>query len=325
MKKKTSILLLIIVGLFTLTGCEKVPKIENGKDAVVTLNGDDISVDDLYNEMKSKYALSVLLDMTDTQILNDKYEDTKEQKESIEAQIKSWVSQFGDEQTFLQQTQASWGISTMDGVRDYLKLQYKKQLAVEDYAKDMVSKDEINKYYDEKIFGDISAKHILIKPVVNDNMSESEKTAAEEEALKKAKEVITKLKNGEEFDNLAKEYSDDESNKDKGGLLSDFVHGTMVTEFEEAAVKLENGTYTTEPVKTAYGYHIIYKVSQKEKPELKTVKDDIIEDIAKEKMSTDANISIDALEQLRKDYKVEIQDDTLKTQYENYLRNAKNN
>ena len=154
-------------------------------------------------------------------------------------------------------------------------------------------------------------------------MTDEEKTAAEEEALKKAKEIITKLKNGEDFDELAKENSDDEATAAEGGTLDPFTHGNMPEEFEEAAKNLEDGAYTTEPVKTEYGYHIILKVSQKDKPELKTVKDDIIEEIADDKMAEDATLQITALEKLREKYNVEIQDDSLKTQYENYLVNAK--
>ena len=319
------LLISMLVVLLCVTGCGKIPKLENGQDAVVTLKGKDISVDSLYGEMKDRYALSVLLDMMDEQILNDKYEDTDEQKENIEAQISAWISQFGDENTLLQQTNSAWGISTMDGLKDYLKLQYKRNLAVEDYAKEIVSEDEINKFYDEKIFGDITAKHILIKPETKDNMTDDEKKAAEEEALKQAKEIITKLKNGEDFDELAKNNSDDEATASKGGKLDKFTHGTMKEEFEEAAKNLEVGKYTTEPVKTTYGYHIILKVSQEDKPELKVVKDDIIEEIAEDKVNEDSTLQITALEELRKDYKVEIQDKTLKSQYETYLTNAKAN
>lgn len=319
------LLISMLVVLLCVTGCGKVPKLENGQDAVVTLKGKDISVDSLYGEMKDRYALSVLLDMLDKQILNDKYKDTDEQKENIEAQISSWISQFGDENKLLQQTNSAWGISTMDGLKDYLKLQYKRNLAVEDYTKEIVSEDEINKFYDEKIFGDITAKHILIKPETKDDMTDDEKKAAEEEALKKAKEIITKLKNGEDFEELAKNNSDDEATASKGGKLDKFTHGTMTEEFEEAAKNLEVGKYTTEPVKTTYGYHIILKVKQEDKPKLKVVKDDIIEEIAKDKLNEDSTLQITALEELRKDYKVEIQDKTLKSQYETYLTNAKTN
>lgn len=328
MKKNTIKLMGTTVALMLLvTGCGKVPKLENGQDAVITLNGENISVDTLYSEMKEKYALGVLLDLMDDQILNKEYKDTEESKTEVQDQIDLLLQQYGQgsEQKLLEQTYSAWGIDNMEDLKSYLTLQYKRNKAIEDYAKSIVKDDEINKFYEEKIFGDITAKHILISPEVGTNSTDAEKKTAEEEALKIANEVISKLKNGEDWDTLAKEYSDDESNKDNGGKLNAFTYGDMVTEFEEAAKKLENGKYTTTPVKTTYGYHIIYKESQKKKPELKTVKDDIIEEIANNKLSEDASLQITALEELRKEYKVEIQDDTLKNQYETYLENAKEN
>lgn len=311
--------------LLVATGCGKVPKLENGQDAVVTLNGENISVDTLYKEMKDKFALSVILDLMDTEILNQKYKDTDESKKEVQDQIDLMLAQYGQgsEATLLQQTYSAWGIDTMEGLKDYLTLSYKRNKAIEDYAKSLVTEDEINKFYEEKIFGDISAKHILISPEVKDGATDAEKTAAEADALKIANEVITKLKNGEDFSELAKEYSDDETNASNGGQLSDFVYGEMVKEFEEAAKNLEKGKYTTTPVKTTYGYHIIYKVDQKDKPELKTVKEDITEEIATNKLNDDATLQITALEELRKEYKVSIEDDKLKDQYENYLKNIK--
>lgn len=311
--------------LLVVTGCGKVPKLENGQDAVVTLNGENISVDTLYNEMKDKYALSVLLDLIDTEILNKEYKDTDESKEEIQEQIDLMIEQYGngDEATLLQATYNAWGIDNMDDLRDYLTLSDKRNKAIEDYAKSIVTDDEINKFYEEKIFGDISAKHILITPDTDSDATDAEQTAAEEEALKQANEIISKLKNGENFDTLAKEYSDDESTASNGGLLSDFVYGDMVEEFEEAAKNLEVGNYTTTAVKTTYGYHIIYKVSQKDKPELKTVKDDIIEEIANEKLNNDATLQVTALEELRKEYDVNIEDDRLKDQYKSYIEYLK--
>ena len=319
------LLISILIVLVCVTGCGKVPKLENGQDAAVTLKNTDISIDSLYEKMKDKYALSVLLDMVDTEILNKEYKDSDEQKENIEAQITAWIAQFGNEASLLQQTRSAWGIQTMEELKEYLKLQYKRNLAVEDYAKKSVTEDEIEKFYKEEIFGDITARHILIKPKTTTDMTPEEQTAKEEEALKTAKEIITKLKNGESFEQLAKDNSDDESSASKGGLLDEFTHGTMTKEFEKAAKNLEVGKYTTEPIKTTYGYHIILKVNQKDKPELKVVKDDIIDEIAQDKLSKDTSLQIIALEKLRKEYKINIQDKNLKTQYENYLTNAKAN
>lgn len=322
--KKKKILICFMIVTFLATGCGKVAQLENGQDAVVTLSSGDISVDKLYEEMKDKYALNVLIEMMDRDVLNKEYgkDWSDEEKDQIEGQISTWLESFGSEQALLSQTQGYFGVSTMEGLRDYLSLQYRRNKAVEDYTKETITDKEIKEYYDKEVFGDIKASHILIEAEVTDEMTTAEKTAAEEEALKKAKEVITKLKNGEKFEDLAKKYSSDDSNKDNGGDLGYFSYGKMEKAFEEAALKLKNGEYTKEPVKTSYGYHIILRVDQKEKTDLDSIKSDIVDTLTDKKLSEDSTLQITALKELRKEYKMDIQDKELKTQYDNYIENA---
>ena len=160
MKKKLLASMLIV--LFLATGCGKVPTLKNGEEVVVSIEGKDISIDSLYKEMKDRYALSVLLDMIDEKILNDKYEDDEELKETVQSQMETWVQIYGqgDEAKLLQQTASAFGVTTMDGLREYLTVQYKRNLAVEDYAKSIITDEEIQKFYDEKIFGEIGRAHV---------------------------------------------------------------------------------------------------------------------------------------------------------------------
>ncbi len=72
----------------------------------------------------------------------------------------------------------------------------------------------------------------------------------------KANEVLAKVKAGEDFAQLAAEYSADVSNAKSGGALGWFGKGLMVPEFEAAAFALKAGE-TSELVKTQFGYHII--------------------------------------------------------------------
>lgn len=115
----------------------------------------------------------------------------------------------------------------------------------------------------------LQARHILIQPqmpAINPDQSVSAeerqkmfaeaRAKAEEEAKAKAQKVYEEIKAGKDFAEAAKEYSDDRSNKDKGGDLGAFARGMMVPEFEQAAFALQPGEIS-EPVKTPYGWHII--------------------------------------------------------------------
>ena len=326
MKKKILVSLLIL-GL--VAGCGKVPKLANGEEAVVSFDKAEngISATELYNKIKKNYALSSLIDMIDSKILLEKYSNKKDDaKKYVDEQLTSVKNYYVDdngkynEESLLNTLKTYYGISTIDEFKTMLELSYYRDLAITDYAKENVTDKQIKKYYDEETVGDISAKHILISPKTKDDMTDEEKKKAEEEALKTAKEVISKLNKGEKFDDLAKKYSDDESNKDKGGDLGYFNKGAMVAEFEEAAYKLKLNKYTTEPVKTKFGYHIILKTGEKEKAKLEDVKDSIINKLAEEVMS-DKTFAINAMVEIRKNSGMKIEDDELAKQYSTYISN----
>ena len=327
MKKK----LLICLDVLGLTsGCGKVSTLPNGNDSLVSVSNTNlgISAGDLYSEVKGT-ALSKLIDMIDTKILLDKYPDkssdadkyVNEQYDLIKTNFKDDNGKF-DEKSLKEQIYALYGITDIDKFKDIIRLNYYRTEAVNDYAKKSVTDKQIQKYYDENVYGDISCKHILITPAVTDNMSDEDKTKADKEALQKAKDIIKKLKNGESFDDLAKEYSDDTSNKDKGGDLGYFNTGDMLEEFEKAAFALKKGKYTTTPVKTKYGYHIILKTDEKEKPSLEDKKEEIIKTLASEAKSNDTALSINALVELRKEYGMNIEDDEMSKLYSTYISNS---
>ncbi|TAM59257.1 peptidylprolyl isomerase [bacterium] len=74
--------------------------------------------------------------------------------------------------------------------------------------------------------------------------------------LKTAQVVEQKLKQGQKFEDLAKEYSTDPGSKDKGGELGWFGKGQMVPAFQDAAFSLPIGQ-TSQPVKSPFGFHVI--------------------------------------------------------------------
>lgn len=79
--------------------------------------------------------------------------------------------------------------------------------------------------------------------------------------------VIERLNNGEDFAVLAKELSTDTGSAQNGGDLGWFGSGAMVAEFEAAAFALENpGDYTTTPVGSDFGFHIIQLIAKQDRP-----------------------------------------------------------
>jgi len=126
----------------------------------------------------------------------------------------------------------------------------------------------------------IKAAHILVK---------EEKTA---------KKVLKKIKKGGDFAALAKEYSQDPSNKDKGGDLGWFPRERMVKEFSDKAFSMKPGEIS-DPVKTRFGYHIIKLEERRDFQPYDEVKDRIKADLTR-------NLRKDYVEELKKEAKIEI-------------------
>ena len=308
------ILLIVLIIVST-----KNTKTSNGKDIVAKVNGKTITADELYSELKKQNGQTVTINLIDEYILDKEYKTTDEMKESAKATIENYKKTYGDNyESFLSYN----GISDDAELKTLLIKNSKLTLVTEDYIKETLTDKEMKNYYEEKIVGDISAKHILIGYEENSDLSEDENKAKKNEAKAKAEEVIKKLDAGEDFAKLAKEYSTDKGTKDNGGDLGYFNTGDMVEAFEKAAYALDINKYTKEPVETEYGYHVILKTGQKDKPSYEKSKNTIKEKLVEEKKNNDTTISAKAMDALRKKYKLNIKDKRVKKDYNTYIKNA---
>ena len=326
MKKNIKFILFLAL-IVLLTGCKNESTPTDGDKNVVSLSKLEysITVDDLYQTLKDRYGTNYIIQEIDNKILNNEYKTDDEAKEYAENQIKIYKMMYNNSDSELLAALQEAGYSTIDEFKEVLIISYKRKLATKDYEKTLIKDSEIQKYYDENVYGDITISHILIKLDITDTMTDEEKEEVQKAVDDKIKEIYEKLDGGADFAEIAKEYSDDTATKNDGGKVGTFSKEEMIDkfneEFETAATNLKVGNYTKKTVKSSYGYHIIYKNEQKEKPALDEVKETIIDKLVDDKLEEDTKAEYKAMIKLREDYGLEFNDDDISRQYDT----AKNN
>lgn len=237
-------------------------------DTIAMVAGEKIPKDAYKDEMSFYSAMLasqqqlkpsiVNMMIQDKLISNDMEENNiKVDDKEINEKFLQYIQQFGGEEKFDKMLD-DYNMSS-DKFKETIKKDqiYQKHRAWFE-ENNPVSDDDLKKYFDENKDNliQVKASHILVK---------DEQTA---------NEVKEKLNNGEDFAELAKEYSKDTANAAKGGDLGYFNKSQMVKEFSDKAFSMQEGE-VSDPVKTSYGYHII-KVEDK-----KDSVDDLKEEISK--------------------------------------------
>ena len=316
MKRAKILIATLCLGLL-LTGCGKIPTLKNGEEVIASMKGKDFSVENLYSAMKEQGGYQVLINMIDDYIISKEVPDDKEAIAYADTQIEAFKAQVESYGQDYLTTLTSYGFKDESEFKDYYILNYKSNLVMENYLKKNIKDKEIEKYYKDNIYGEMTVRHILIDPKTTSDMTTEEVSKAETTAYNKAEEIIAKLKDGKDFAALAKEFSADSGTASEGGLYSNFVKGDgTVDEFWNASALLKDGEYTAKPVKTQFGFHIILRVKQNAKPKLEAVKEDVLSSIVEDMLKKDTTLKTKTWTNIRKDYELNIVDSDIKKLYE---------
>lgn len=141
--------------------------------------------------------------------------------------------------------------------------------------------------------GEILTAHIMIK--LSKEMSEKDK----EDAKTKINELYAKLKAGEKFEDIARQFSDDKPSAEKGGQLQWFGSSRMPIEFEKAAFALQNNNDYSQPFTTNYGWHIVKRLDKKELASFESMKGEIKQRINKDSRTQAGRASL--IEKIKKE------------------------
>ncbi|MCC2530626.1 peptidylprolyl isomerase [Bacillus velezensis] len=270
--KKIAIAAITATSVLALSACSS-----GDNDVIAKTDAGNVTKGELYTNMKKTAGASVLTQLVQEKVLAKKY---KVSDKEIDTKLKEYKTQLGDQYSALKQQYGE----------DYLKDQVKYELLAQKAAKDniKVTDSDTKEYYDG-LKGKIRASHILVAD------------------KKTADEVEKKLKKGEKFETLAKEYSTDTS-KDNGGDLGWFDKKSMDETFSKAAFGLKVGQ-VSDPVKTKFGYHIIKKTEERGKYD--DMKKELKEEVLKQKLNDNSAVQA-AIQKVMKKADVKVEDKDLK-------------
>lgn len=247
---------------------EKLPMLDPDKNAVlIAANSFSITAGTMIRELHSNYGsqaqqlkqmsadrirqiiVSSAKDLGEKKLLLEAAREagTQATPAEVDSMLKIQYNHAGGEAKFRQNLERN-GVS-MEVVRNQLM----EGLVIQNYldeklaARASVSEEEVQEEYGKD--KSASVRHILFS---TQGKSDSAKAAEKAEAEK----VLEMAKSGEDFPELAREYSDDPGSKSKGGLYEDFGRGRMVPPFDSTAFSIPEGSIS-DLVKTRFGYHII--------------------------------------------------------------------
>ncbi len=271
--KKFLVAMLAMV-MIVATGCQQKPKdavAKVGKEYIYQKDVDKVLEDykkyygeDIFNKNteQGKEAMKQIqpkiIDMlVNEKIVNKLIKDKKIEvtDKEIQAEVDKLKKQLGGDDKFKAQLEKEK--MTEQTLKEQIKKQLENQKLSQDFEKnfqptDQEIKDQFNK--DKKNYTQYNADHILFSG--KDKKGKELPQAELKKKLDLANKTYEEVKDGKNFNEVAKAKSEDPSAAQNSGKLGDFLSSTMVAEFSDALSKMKVGE-VSKPVKTEFGYHII--------------------------------------------------------------------
>ncbi|WP_203642134.1 peptidylprolyl isomerase PrsA [Levilactobacillus andaensis] len=294
--KKWFIALAGVLLTFTLAGC--------GSKTVATTNGGKITESAYYSSLKgTSSGKQVLQQMILNKVLEKEY-GSKVKKSAVTKQFNQYKAQYG--------SSFSSVLAQSGMTQSSLKTEIRSNLLLKEAVKDNVTvtdaqlKKQFKSYEPE-----VTVAHILVskKSTANTVISDLKSTK---------KSNLTS-----EFTKLAKKYSTDTATKNKGGKLSAFdsTDTSLDATFKKAAFKLSTDEFTTTPVKTQYGYHVILMLKNPGKGTMNQHKAELKKQVLDNDMN-DSTVLHNVVAKVLKKGNVSIKDSDLKNILSDYLSSS---
>jgi peptidyl-prolyl cis-trans isomerase SurA len=132
--------------------------------------------------------------------------------------------------------------------------------------------------------GEVTVAHIMIlKPA---SVSDKPSPNSEDKAKVTIEDIYKKIQQGESFESLAQQFSEDKSSATKGGVLQRFGSGQLSSEaFENVAFSLQNANEISTPFQSQFGWHIVKLIEKHTLRTLADMKSELEEKVKKDERS----------------------------------------
>lgn len=228
---------------------------------------------------------------------------------SLPDQARDFYSQPENRRHFLDQLIQMWVMSAeartkgtdKDGKLKAMTEFYGNNLVAREYMRQIqegskVTDETISTFYENNPadFTQVKLSHILILNSDNPNVRNEKIEGAlpRDEAMKRIEEVKTKMRDGADFEDLAKKYSQDPGSAAKGGDLGYIQKGQLAGEVEKAAFALQAGAYS-DIIESPFGFHILH-VTETKVSQLDQVRDQIRQRLNSEQTKTEIDARVKA-------------------------------
>lgn len=288
-------------------------KLMHGDETIATVDGEAVTTETLYKNLKQAYGLQFMMNEIDRVILDDMYELTEKEEKDVKDEAEYYIEYYttlgyiSSTEEFLEDN----GFDNYEEFLDDIRINHKYNKYLYDYLEAKLEKGAVQKYYDEnkESIETYDSEHILVR--ISD-------TVTDEQALALVNEIITKLNEGKSFSEVVEEYGDQIVHEELGyqGKTAS-LEQTYIDEL----VALKDGEYSKTPIKTSYGYHIVHKIATSTFEDLRGT---IIETLSEDLLTEDPNITDKAFVELREEKNLVIYDEELKATYEEYHDNLYN-
>lgn len=295
----------LLVGIImAIAWPDRIAKLSNGEEEIVSIGEKSITANDLYDELKKGGSLDATINLVDQFILTDKYDLDEEAKKYAKEQSVKIYNQFEQYYGFSKvEFLENNNFEDEDAFLEYLYYDYYYQRYYNDYTKDLITDDDINDFYKDDVFGD--------KKVVLFSSSDDEKML---------ENIRSALKKGTSISSIKKKYSNATVNE----LTLTYKDYADYSESLWTKVKtLEKKEYSDVVDDNILGKVVVYISSTSDKPDLKDIKDDVVDVIVAKKQNEDNNLYYQAFIELRTSYNVEFKETNLKKEYEEFVKSHK--